>query len=88
MNQSQLLWILLLAALVAANLPFVNDRWLAVGPRMRTRKHLGWRLGEWLVWLVAVIALGRGLERQGGLSFLTPVVAGAPLVAGTADARE
>ncbi|ARU04127.1 hypothetical protein CCO03_05065 [Comamonas serinivorans] len=63
MNQSQLLWILLLAALVAANLPFVNDRWLAIGPRMRTRKHLGWRLGEWLVWLVAVIALGRGLEQ-------------------------
>ena len=51
MNQNLLIWILVLAALVAANLPFVNDRWLTVGPR-HANKHLGWRLGEWLLWLV------------------------------------
>lgn len=64
MTQSTLLWLLLLAALVAANLPFVNDRWLAVGPRARSgARHLGWRLAEWLFWLVAIVCLGRALEQ-------------------------
>ena len=65
MNQTLLIWILVLAALVAANLPFVNDRWLAVGPR-KANKHLGWRLGEWLVWLVLIVLLGQGFERWVG----------------------
>ena len=65
MNQTLLIWILVLAALVAANLPFVNDRWLAIGPR-KANKHLGWRLGEWLVWLVLIVLLGQGFERWVG----------------------
>lgn len=63
MTQSSLLWILLLAALVAANLPFVNDRWLVLGPRVRGTKNLGWRLAEWLFWLAAIVGLGRALEQ-------------------------
>jgi hypothetical protein len=64
-NQNLLIWILVLAALVAANLPFVNDRWLTVGPR-HANKHLGWRLGEWLLWLVGIVLLGQGFERWVG----------------------
>ena len=33
MTQTAAIWLVILAALVAANLPFVNDRWLVVGAR-------------------------------------------------------
>ncbi len=62
MNSNVLIWTLTLAALVAANLPFVNHRVMAMGPRL-AHKHLGWRLGEWLVWLVLFVALGQSFER-------------------------
>ena len=41
-------WLVLLLSLVAANLPFVNERVFVVGPR-RASKSLGWRLLEVLV---------------------------------------
>ncbi|MBW4953959.1 DUF2818 family protein, partial [Klebsiella pneumoniae] len=35
MTQTGAIWLVILAALVAANLPFINDRWLVVGARAR-----------------------------------------------------
>jgi hypothetical protein len=57
--------LVLLAALIAANLPFLNDRLFLVGPR-RTPKSTGWRLLELLVWCAVVALLGRGLESHLG----------------------
>ncbi|MBP6776766.1 MAG: DUF2818 family protein, partial [Piscinibacter sp.] len=48
MGQSAGVWLVLGVALVAANLPFVNERLLVVGPR-RAPKELAWRLLELLL---------------------------------------
>lgn len=60
----------LLAALVAANLPFVNERLFMVGPR-RSPKSAAWRLLELLVMGVLVVALGRAIE--GSLGQTSPL---------------
>lgn len=60
----------LLAALVAANLPFVNERLFLLGPR-REAKSVAWRLLELLVYASAVAVLGRSLE--GHLGQVSPV---------------
>jgi hypothetical protein len=57
--------LVLLAALIAANLPFVNDRWLAVWPR-RSPKTLWMRVAELLVLYFLVGALGLALEQSAG----------------------
>ena len=43
------IWLIILAALVAANLPFINQRLAIVGPVMAGRKPLWVRLLEMLV---------------------------------------
>lgn len=60
-SQSTLIVVLVLVALLAANLPFVNARWFAIGPRHRN-KHLGWRLAEWLIAFFVFVLLGRFME--------------------------
>lgn len=55
----------ILAAVVAANLPFLNERLFAVGPR-RENKAFAWRLLELLVFAVLIGLLGRGLESHLG----------------------
>ena len=65
MNQGAAVALVLLAAFVAANLPFLNDRLFAVGPR-RPRKGLGWRLLELLVFGALVLLLGFALESRVG----------------------
>ncbi|MDO9094379.1 MAG: DUF2818 family protein [Rubrivivax sp.] len=50
-------WLVIVFALVAANLPFINERLFIVGPR-RSPKHLGWRLLE--LALMASLAFGLG----------------------------
>jgi hypothetical protein len=65
MNQGAAVALVLLAAVAAANLPFVNDRLFALGPR-RTHKGLGWRLLELLVFGALVLGLGFALEAQVG----------------------
>lgn len=60
--------LVLLAALIAANLPFANERLFAVGP-LRAPKPVGWRVLELLVYALLVALLGRALEShlgQGG----------------------
>jgi hypothetical protein len=58
-------WLLLLAGFVAANLPFLTDRLLLVGPR-RAPKALGWRLLELLLLAGLLIALGVLIESRIG----------------------
>ena len=61
MNQGAAVALVLLAALVAANLPFVNERIFVFGPR-RAPKALWWRLVELLVFGALVLGLGFALE--------------------------
>lgn len=52
---------ILLLAVLAANLPFLNERIFGVGPR-REPKSIWWRALELLVYAVLVAAVGRALE--------------------------
>lgn len=65
MNHTFSVWLVLLAALVGANLPFLNDRWLAVIGRA-SPKTLGMRLGELVVLYALVGGLGLALEQSAG----------------------
>ena len=60
MEQGASVWVVLVVALVAANLPYLSSRILLVGPR-RDPKAAGWRLLELLL-----LALGFGLEARLG----------------------
>lgn len=62
--------VVLLAAVIAANLPFVNERLFVMGPRQEV-KPVGWRLLELLAYAFAVAALGRGIE--GHLGQVSPM---------------
>ena len=65
MSQSAAVWLVVLAALVAANLPFVNQRLLAVVP-LRQGKNLGLRLLELVALYFVVGGLGLWLEQRAG----------------------
>ena len=58
-------WGLLLVGFVAANLPFLSDRLLLVGPR-RAPKALGWRLLELILLSALTIGLGVLIESRIG----------------------
>jgi hypothetical protein len=58
-------WLVLLVALLAANLPFVNERLFIVGPSRRP-KVLGWRVLELVVLCVLTLGLGFALEARIG----------------------
>ena len=58
-------WLLLLIGFVAANLPFLTERLLLVGPR-RAPKPLGWRLLELLLLSGLTIVLGMAIELRIG----------------------
>lgn len=65
MNHSFSIWLVLLAAVIGANLPFLNQRWLGVIPRAAA-KSLGIHLLELVVWYLLVGTLGLALERSAG----------------------
>ena len=65
MSTTAAVWLVLLLALVAANLPFVNERLFVVGPK-RAPKSLAWRLFELLVLGALVVGLGVALEARIG----------------------
>lgn len=65
MSHAAEVWSVLIVALVAANLPFVNERLFLVGPR-REPKALGWRLLELLLLGALVLGLGMALEQRIG----------------------
>ena len=58
-------WLVIVFAVVAANLPFVNERIFIVGPR-RQRKPLGWRLVELVVLYAVTLGVGFALEARIG----------------------
>ncbi|WOP16915.1 DUF2818 family protein [Ottowia sp. SB7-C50] len=66
MSQSVSIWLLILLAFVAANLPFVNQRLLTVVPLKAPVKNLAWRLAELLFWYAVVIGIGMAMERAVG----------------------
>lgn len=65
MDQSLAVWLVLAAAVVAANLPYFSERLLLVGPR-RAPKAAGWRLLELALMAVLVFGLGSLLEARLG----------------------
>jgi len=58
MNHGPEVWLVLLVALVAANVPFLSERVLIVGPK-RAHKAFVWRLIELV--MMAALTLGLGL---------------------------
>ena len=66
MSSTASIWLIILAALVAANLPFINQRLAIVGPVMAGRKPLLVRLLEMLALYLLVGALGMVLEHRAG----------------------
>ena len=66
MSQTASIWLVILAALVAANLPFINQRWAIVGPVVATRKPLWGRLLEMLALYLLVGGMAMLLERRAG----------------------
>jgi hypothetical protein len=65
MSFSSQIVLLVLLALLAANLPFANQRILLLGPQ-RESKPLGWRLAELVVLYFVVGGVGLALENHGG----------------------
>ncbi|RZJ08515.1 MAG: DUF2818 family protein [Rubrivivax sp.] len=61
MDQSAAVWLVLLVAVIAANLPYFNERLLLVGPR-QAPKSAWWRLLELLLMASMTLALGTVLE--------------------------
>jgi len=67
MSQTASIWLVIAAALVAANLPFINQRWFAIGPQPRSHsKPLPGRLVELVVLYFLVGGLALLLERRAG----------------------
>jgi hypothetical protein len=58
-------WLVLVVALIAANLPFANERLFVVGP-LRRPKALGWRVLELIVLCGIMLGIGFGLEARLG----------------------
>ncbi|QIL43335.1 DUF2818 family protein [Acidovorax sp. HDW3] len=67
MSQSAAIWLVIVAAFAAANLPFLSQRWLLLGPRpQQGAKPLLARLGELLLLYALVGGLAFVLERRAG----------------------
>jgi len=65
MNPTYSVWLVLGAAFIAANLPFVNNRWMLAGP-LREPKSLWVHTLELLVWYLLVGSFGLALEQHAG----------------------
>jgi hypothetical protein len=65
MSQTASIWLVIVAALAGANLPFVNQRLLGVVP-MHVPKSLPLRLAELVFFYFAVGVLGVLLEKSAG----------------------
>ena len=66
MSQTASVWVVLVVALVAANLPFVNERLFGLIPLRAARKLLAVRLGELVVLYFLAGAVGLLFERRVG----------------------
>ena len=65
MDQSVAVWLVLAVAVIAANLPYFNERLLLVGPR-QAPKSAWWRLLELGLMAGLTFALGSALEARIG----------------------
>jgi hypothetical protein len=65
-TQTGFIWLVIVTACVAANLPFVNQRLLAVGPALAPRKKLLMRLAELVILYFLVGGLAWVLEQRVG----------------------
>ncbi len=65
MSHMTSVWLVLLTAALAANLPFISQRLFLLWPRQQP-KGLGLRLAELLVFYALVGALGWALEARAG----------------------
>jgi Na+(H+)/acetate symporter ActP len=59
-------WLVIVVAFLAANLPFVNQRLFGVLPLKRADKPLAWRLAELVVLYFVAGGLGLLLEQNAG----------------------
>jgi hypothetical protein len=59
-------WLVILAAFVAANLPFLLDRHLLAVIPLKASKSLAVRLAELVAWYLLVGGLGLALEQRAG----------------------
>lgn len=66
MTQTASVWLVLVVAVVAANLPFINERLFVLGPRPGPQKAFGWRLLELVVYAGLTWGLGSVLEASIG----------------------
>ena len=65
LSQTASVWLVLLLALLLANMPFLSNRFLAVYT-LKSPKNLAVRLAEMLVWYLLVGGLGLYLEQRNG----------------------
>jgi hypothetical protein len=65
MSQTASVWLVVLLALLVANLPFISNRLFTV-LALKTPKNLAVRLAEMVVWYLVVGALGLYLEQRTG----------------------
>jgi hypothetical protein len=65
MNHSYSVALVLLAAFIGANLPFINERLIALIPR-KAPKSLWIRVGELVIFYFLVGGLGLALEQSAG----------------------
>jgi len=65
MNQTLSVWLLVALGLLAANLPFLNNRLLAVFP-LASPKLLAVRMAEMVFWYFVVGGIGLLLEQRAG----------------------
>lgn len=66
MSSNTSIWLLIVLAAVAANLPFVNQRLMTVVPLRAPRKSLAWRVLELVLWYFIVGAVGMAIEKAAG----------------------
>jgi Protein of unknown function (DUF2818) len=65
-SQTASIWTVLLIALLAANLPFINERLLALVPAFGPVKPLAARLAELIVLYFGVVGIGLLFESRVG----------------------
>ena len=68
MSHNLSVWLVIAAAVMAANLPFFNQRWLAVIPR-QGRKTLWMHALELVLLYFVVGGVGLALEQSGGQNY-------------------
>ena len=65
MGSSAAVWLILFLGVIAANLPFVNERLFMIGPN-RAPKAIAWRLLELVVMWGITLGIGFALEARVG----------------------